>query len=407
VAVVVVVTMLKMSGFFEAGVQGLKMEYFCGRKPYEKFDLATWGGSLCDLWLMITCICSWLQQLWLWRSATLLQTQLGAQKIKWDRRRVTQTQTSLPLSSRRFLSSLDIRDTIFSLSEVRERKNVDMASQNINVLLSTFGGLGLPPTLALHLPPSSTISDLWEHIASRVPSTNSRLILTTLSNKQLPAASDDSIIKYCSSSDDDFLSLRLGVPLCGGKGGFGSQLRAAGGRMSSRKKRNQEDHGSSRNLDGRRLRTVNEAKALAEYLAIKPDMDKKEKDKRRQRWEEIVQTTEQREAEIKSGGKGRLDGQWVEDKEEASEKTRDAVLAAMKSGAYTDNLLGTSHQSNSTEGSGEHSGSDQEEKAGSKESTPPSEPEPAVKAKDKPRTFFGFDEDDEFMSSDDEAENAK
>jgi len=50
--------------------------------------------------------------------------------------------------------------------------------------------------------------------------------------------------------------------------------------MSSKRKRNQgEDNGSSRNLDGRRLRTVNEAKALAEYLAIKPDMAKREKKK--------------------------------------------------------------------------------------------------------------------------------
>ena len=52
----------------------------------------------------------------------------------------------------------------------------------------------------------------------------------------------------------------------------------------SKKKKNQqgEDNGSSRNLDGRRIRTVNEAKALAEYLAIKPDMDRKEKEKRKE-----------------------------------------------------------------------------------------------------------------------------
>ena len=286
-----------------------------------------------------------------------------------------------------------------------------MAPRNINVLISTFGGLGLPPTLVLPVPSTTTVSDLQELIDERLPVIESKLILTTLSNKQLPKASEESLAQYLKTIDDDFLSLRLSAPLCGGKGGFGSQLRAAGGRMSSRKKKNQDDHGSSRNLDGRRLRTVNEAKALAEYLAIKPDMEQKEKEKRRERWEQIVQTSEQREAEIKSGSKGRLDGKWVEDKDESAEKTREAVLAAMKAGNYRDNLLGTSHDSNTTEGSIHQSTSGQDEKSSSKESTPPSEPEKVETAgqvgKAKGRTFFGFDEDDEFMSSDDEAEDEK
>ena len=54
--------------------------------------------------------------------------------------------------------------------------------------------------------------------------------------------------------------------------------------MSSKRKRNQgENDGSSRNLDGRRIRTVNEAKALAEYLAVKPEMDRRQKEERRRR----------------------------------------------------------------------------------------------------------------------------
>jgi hypothetical protein len=146
--------------------------------------------------------------------------------------------------------------------------------------------------------------------------------------------------------------------------------------MSSKKKRNQgEDNGSSRNLDGRRLRTVNEAKALAEYLAIKPEMAKREKEERRKRWEQVVELAERREEEIRSGNKGKVDGKWVEDKEEANDRTREAVLIAMRSGNYKDNLLsGTA----------------------SKDTTPPSEPELKPKAK----TFFGFDEDDEYLSDD-------
>ena len=96
--------------------------------------------------------------------------------------------------------------------------------------------------------------------------------------------------------------------------------------MSSKRKKNGvEENGSSRNLDGRRLRTVTEAKALAEYLAIKPEMERKEKEKRRARWAEIVQMTEKKQEEIKYGTGGRLDGKWVEEKEETGERTREAV----------------------------------------------------------------------------------
>lgn len=288
-----------------------------------------------------------------------------------------------------------------------------MAPSRINVLVSSFGGLGLPSTLAVAVPPSTPVSELCQDLDERLPDIRSRLILTTISNKQLSFDSEQPISRLLSDVEDDFLSLRLTAPVYGGKGGFGSQLRAAGGRMSSKRKKNQgEDNGSSRNLDGRRIRTVTEAKALAEYLAIKPDMERKEKEKRRQRWEQIVEMTEKKQEELKYGKRGNLDGKWVEDKEEAGERTRDAVLAAMKAGNYKDNLLSTSGgSSTSTAQSDEASAGDDDDRpaegSSSKETTPPSEPE--QKGKASARSFFGFDEDDEFMSSDseDEAEQKK
>lgn len=211
--------------------------------------------------------------------------------------------------------------------------------------------------------------------------------------------------------------------------------------MSSKRKKNGlqgEDNGSSRNLDGRRLRTITEAKALADYLAIKPDMEKKEKEKRRKRWQQIVEQTEKRQEEIrhgKAGGGGfMLDGKWVEDKEELDERTREAVMTALKKGAYTDNLsmlAATAAAANAANpgegGSGSGSGSssggeamseDEKESERDGAATPPSEPEPEpkmvvdtekLKGKEKEtvqpkaqiKTFAGFD-DDEFMSSDDE-----
>ncbi|KAK7746989.1 hypothetical protein SLS53_002177 [Cytospora paraplurivora] len=255
-------------------------------------------------------------------------------------------------------------------------------------------------------------------MASLDDETFDSLVLTTNSNFDLPQHSECAISSLTTSTDD-LLPLRLSHPCLGGKGGFGSQLRAAGGRMSSKRKKNRGDeNGSSRNLDGRRLRTVTEAKALAEYLAIKPEMELKEKERRRERWTSIVDAAERREEEIKNGGKGRLDGKWVEDKEEASERTRDAVLAAMKSGSYKDNLLGTSEGSSSTSGEAmEATNEDSEGDNGETSSgatTPISEDDKGkgkevVASKGKPRSFFGFEEDDEFMSSDDEtgAESAK
>lgn len=281
-----------------------------------------------------------------------------------------------------------------------------MAQKDLNLLVSSFAGLGLPSTLVVSVSKDDTVSDVWRRLRDELPPACDRLLLTTASNKSLSPASCAPISAYTTAHDDEFMSLRLSAPLCGGKGGFGSQLRAAGGRMSSRKKRNQgEDNGSSRNLDGRRLRTVNEAKALAEYLAIKPEMEKQEKEKRRERWQEIVDMAERREDEIKNGTQGRMDGKWVEDKEESVDMIRNAVAASMQSRKSDDRSPSTSSSADSAE---ESDGPANKDKAGSKASTPPSDLDCSDKGKGKepakPRTLFGFDEDDEFMSSDSEEE---
>ncbi|KAL4933945.1 telomere stability and silencing-domain-containing protein [Aspergillus undulatus] len=276
-----------------------------------------------------------------------------------------------------------------------------MAS-HINVLCSSFPGLSLPSTVSFALPSTSTLSDLCDKVSSYIPPSVPlhSLILTTTNNKQLLPSSRAVSDLLSQDGETTLLPLRLSVPMCGGKGGFGSQLRAAGGRMSSKRKRNQgDDNGSSRNLDGRRLRTVNEAKALAEYLAVKPEMDKKEKEERRRRWEAVVDAAEKRQEEIKNGGgKQKIDGQWMEDKDEMNEKAREAVLAAMKEGTWTDNLkdaiLGGSSTS-ASEGSGQESASASE----SEEEEVEMKDAPAPAKTSAPRKYIGFDEDDEFMKA--------
>lgn len=180
--------------------------------------------------------------------------------------------------------------------------------------------------------------------------------------------------------------------------------------MSSKRKRNQGDNNSSsRNLDGRRLRTVNEAKALAEYLAVKPEMDKKEKEARRERWQSVIEMAERRQDELKSGGgREKIDGQWMDDKEEMNERAREAVLQAMKDGEWTDNLrdaiLGGSSTS-ASEGSDQMDSSTSDDEEDDENAASSSAAGPSVPAaKPAPRRFIGFDDDDEFMSDSEEEE---
>jgi Silencing defective 2 N-terminal ubiquitin domain len=288
-----------------------------------------------------------------------------------------------------------------------------MSLQTVNVLLSSFPGLSLPPTLSIPFPPTSTIADLIHKIATYLPPSlnpsSFPLILTTTNNKQLLSSSSDPLLSLLATNNGAstatssiILPLRLTVPLRGGKGGFGSQLRAAGGRMSSKRKRNQEENnGSNRNLDGRRLRTISEAKALAEYLAVKPEMDRKEKEERRRRWEAVVESAERRQEALRTaGGKNRLDGQWMEDKNEMSEKARDAVLKAMKDGEWRDHLRDTAMGGSSASASASEGGSsDTSPDSSEKSDDENSHSQPAFNSI-APRRYIGFDDDDEFMSED-------
>ncbi|KAI4215784.1 MAG: hypothetical protein LQ351_001771 [Letrouitia transgressa] len=275
----------------------------------------------------------------------------------------------------------------------------------INVFVTSFPGLGLPPTLSLPIPSSTSITQLTRDLLNRLPSLDCRVILTTTSNKEVRATASEPVSSLLSSDWDDFLPLRLSIPLRGGKGGFGSQLRAAGGRMSSRRKKNQgENNSSNRNLDGRRLRTVTEAKALAEYLATKPEMEKKERNLRRKRWEEVLELAERRGSEIQASSKGRVDGKWVEDREEAGERAREAVCTAMRSEVDNDD----DHVEHTTSSSLKNASPPASLiRAGDSDlglglGLKPSPNASASTATDSRRqSFFGFDDSDEDVSSED------
>lgn len=170
--------------------------------------------------------------------------------------------------------------------------------------------------------------------------------------------------------------------------------------MSSRKKRGQQENNDScRNLDGRRMRTVKEAKALAAYLEIRPEMGRKEREARKERWRKVVEEAE-RGGRNGSASTARFDDlEWLESTEEERVRTREAVERVMK-----ELEMGGLDGEEDGEGGSSGSGSDVEAHGGGDDDTGEESSTAApVKKGVKEMKFSGWDdEDDEFLSSDEE-----
>ncbi|PPQ89320.1 hypothetical protein CVT25_003157 [Psilocybe cyanescens] len=136
-----------------------------------------------------------------------------------------------------------------------------------SVLIQAFAPF---QTLTLSVPETAQVLDLFPLILERYPSfpasLTKSLLFSTHSGQVPPTNSLVSDLKSLDASDA-LITLRLSPLVLGGKGGFGSQLRAAGGRMSSQKTSNND---SCRDLSGRRLSTIKEAKKLADYIELEP-----------------------------------------------------------------------------------------------------------------------------------------
>ncbi|BGP52118.1 hypothetical protein JCM10450v2_008089 [Rhodotorula kratochvilovae] len=135
----------------------------------------------------------------------------------------------------------------------------------IPVLVSLFAPH--PRTLSLALPASTPLAALSPLLAPHCPAKDQNLAYAT--GRPLPAsARTRTLATLDGAAPGSFIALRLSPRLRGGKGGFASQLRAQGGRMSSNKAQNTD---SCRGLDGRRLSTMKEAQRLAALLEAEPD----------------------------------------------------------------------------------------------------------------------------------------
>lgn len=99
--------------------------------------------------------------------------------------------------------------------------------------------------------------------------------------------------------------------------------------MASRKKRGQQDKSAMRDLSGRRLKAVQQAKELAEYIAKAPGLERKAREEKRRKLEAIL-------AANPAAGIKMDDHAYWEDKEKLVEgvksAVRDAVRGARKEG---------------------------------------------------------------------------
>ncbi|KAH9846226.1 telomere stability and silencing-domain-containing protein [Lenzites betulinus] len=209
-----------------------------------------------------------------------------------------------------------------------------------SVLISTFSPF---PTLALSVPSSTSFSELYEVLASRYPAlplhSNDADLVLSPSAGPIPAAHTP--LSALLDGDGDahsLISLRLVPRLRGGKGGFGSQLRAAGGRMSSQKTSNND---SCRDLSGRRLSTIKEAKKLADYIESEPLRKKAQQEAQRAKLEALERKlgitpgssgsgSSSTPADPLAGKKHRLeDSEYIEQSRDLVENVKSAVSVAM------------------------------------------------------------------------------
>ncbi|CAG8451605.1 27168_t:CDS:2 [Dentiscutata erythropus] len=182
-----------------------------------------------------------------------------------------------------------------------------------SVIVNLFGGR---KPVCLHFPTAvrTKIFDLKQIIFNRLLIDPEEQQYYTIAGKWL----SDSIQVF-DSDDVEFVTLNLKLRLFGGKGGFGSMLRAQGGKMASQKTTNFE---ACRDLNGRRLRTVNEAKRLADLLEQEPERKRARKEKLLKKIEEGM--VEQPTKKIRFD-----DTEYLKASEEMKEKVHDAVCEAM------------------------------------------------------------------------------
>jgi len=122
----------------------------------------------------------------------------------------------------------------------------------MSFILNLIGNLK-PLCINVKDSPIQTIGDLKTYVEKTYGISRDEQKISTYSGKYFK--NEDRLITSIGPHHD-FQITNLSISVLGGKGGFGSMLRAQGGKMSSKKTTNVE---SCRDLQGRRLKTINDA----------------------------------------------------------------------------------------------------------------------------------------------------
>ncbi|KAF7726776.1 hypothetical protein EC973_008464 [Apophysomyces ossiformis] len=179
---------------------------------------------------------------------------------------------------------------------------------NHQAIVNLFSGLG-PVCLAFDAGNDHTVYHLKERLSAvtNIPVDEQRI--STMGGR--PLGDDDVMFQDPCGPVVFNLSLRLR----GGKGGFGSMLRAQGGRMNAQKTTNFE---ACRDLQGRRIRTVNEAKRLQEELEAIPLREKEKREQLQKKIEKALKEPETKRYRFE-------DTQFLDDCEQILESVKSAV----------------------------------------------------------------------------------
>ncbi|RWS28120.1 hypothetical protein B4U80_02274 [Leptotrombidium deliense] len=130
-------------------------------------------------------------------------------------------------------------------------------------------------------------------------------------------------LKSDSVISDELSFLSLFIPMCGGKGGFGSMLRAIGAQIE--KTTNKE---ACRDLSGRRLRDINAEKRIKEW--IKKQAERKEEEVKKKK-EKLEKMRQEPKIEFK-------DEEYFKSREEIPENVESAIEYGLKMEASTSKL---------------------------------------------------------------------
>ncbi|TIA88068.1 hypothetical protein E3P99_02795 [Wallemia hederae] len=118
-----------------------------------------------------------------------------------------------------------------------------------------------------------------------------------------------------------FVDVSITPRMLGGKGGFGAQLRSAGGRMRSNRNNNRD---ACRDLSGRRISTLKEAQRVAEYIESSEEREKKQKQEEKDKIEAMEKKLNQQPQ------KRRLDDdKYFEENKEMNDNVRSSVAKGL------------------------------------------------------------------------------